>query len=114
MAAVLDLPFTLGSGPSGFKPSAPASISKPSTSTIFPAGPSYIGHVRRRLNQRTFEQDDEEEMARLAAELDAAGVEDEGDLGIGDEPESADLLERDPKEWKVSLLHGALFSVEVG
>ena len=53
-------------------------------------------------------------MARLAAELDAAGVEDEGDLGIGDEPESADLLERDPKEWKVSLLHGALFSVEVG
>ena len=98
MAAILDLPFTLGDAPSGLKPSAPQAISKPSTSTLLPAGPSYLGHIRRQLNQRSFEQDDEDEKARLAAEI--QDVDGDDDLGIGEEPESAELLARDPKEWK--------------
>ncbi len=104
MAAILDLPFALGAAPSGFKAAGPSSISNISSSTLFPAGPSYLGHVRRQLNQRSFEQDDEAEQSRLEAEIQATGGEDD-DLGIGEEEESADLLERDPKEWKVSSFH---------
>ncbi|KDN53524.1 DnaJ-domain-containing protein [Tilletiaria anomala UBC 951] len=100
MAAVLDLPFSLSEAPTGFKTSAaPQAISKPTTSTLFAAGPSYLGHVRRQLNQLSFEQDDDAEKKRLEAELQANGA-DEENVDLPDEEEDEDLLARDPKEWK--------------
>jgi DnaJ homolog subfamily C member 2 len=50
----------------------------------------------------TFEEHDAHllsEEARLAALAGAEGAE-EDDFGVGDEPESAALLQLDPKEWK--------------
>ncbi|CEH15233.1 Zuotin and related molecular chaperones (DnaJ superfamily), contains DNA-binding domains [Ceraceosorus bombacis] len=99
MTAPQLLPFALPSAPSGHKPIAPTSLSAPSTSTLLAAGPSYVSHVRRQVNQLTFEQDDLNEKARLD-ELDAQGDEEEIVDDIGDEEESPRLLKSDPKEWK--------------
>ncbi|PWN30256.1 DnaJ-domain-containing protein [Jaminaea rosea] len=100
MAAVVDLPFELPAAPSSFKPSAPASISKLGQETILPAGPSYVAHTRRQLRQLDFAADDAQEQARLDELNKLNGADDELDNDIGDEPESADLLNRDPKQWK--------------
>jgi len=46
---------------------------------------------------------EEERRQRLARQqMEGAGAED--DLGVGDEPESEELLSLDPKEWKVRVL----------
>lgn len=53
-------------------------------------------------NNFSFEEDDrlaEEERKAAAAKL-AAEAAEENDLGVGDEEETPDLLELDPKEWK--------------
>lgn len=71
--------------------------------TLLPAGPSYLRYVRRKNANLSFEEDDAaqaEEQARHA-ELNTDGAEDELYKGIGDDEESEELLERDPKEWKV-------------
>lgn len=102
MAAVIQLPYQLGAVPSGFKPTAsPSSISKLGEEVLFPAGPSYLGHVRRQANGRSFADDDKAEEERLAA---ITGVDSDingTDNDIGEEEEDAELLARDPKEWKV-------------
>lgn len=103
MAAVIDLPFELPAAPSSFKAGSPSSISKLSSATLLPAGPSYIAHARRQLQQLDFAADDAQEEARLQALRDANVDVDELDNDIGEEPESAELLERDPKQWKVSV-----------
>jgi DnaJ family protein C protein 2 len=70
---------------------------------LYAAGPGYLAHARRVLKNSTFAEDDvhvEEERKRLQ-ELAAAngdGADEYADLG--DEPESRDLLELDPKQWK--------------
>ena len=53
-------------------------------------------------NKHTFEQEDlaAQEVKDRDALLASVG-DDEDDLGVGDEPETEDLLSLDPKEWKV-------------
>ncbi|MCO5588409.1 hypothetical protein L7F22_042365 [Adiantum nelumboides] len=100
MAAVVDLPFSLPSAPSGHKAAGPSSLSKPTAdTTLLPVGPSYIAHTRRQLRQLSFEDDDQAEKERLDA-LKAANSTGEEDVDIPDEEETQDLLDRDPKEWK--------------
>lgn len=100
MSAVIDLPFELAAAPAGYKPGQPSSLSAPVNQVLLPAGPAFIAHQRRLLKQIDFAQDDKDEAARLASEQAANADSNADDLGIGEEEESADLLERDPKEWK--------------
>lgn len=102
MAATLELPYELPATPSSFKAGSTSSISPLSSATLLPAGPSYVAHTRRQLRQLDFAADDAAEEARLS-ELRAANAgSSELDNDIGEEPESAELLARDPKQWKVS------------
>jgi DnaJ family protein C protein 2 len=56
------------------------------------------------LGNKTFAEDDQEEELKFAnGAADAEGLI-EDDLGVGDEPESSDLLLLDPKDWKVGQL----------
>lgn len=58
--------------------------------------------MRRSVNNLTFEQQDkeiEEEAKRLAEQAENGTGED--DLGVGDEEEDFELMQLDPKEWKV-------------
>ena len=69
--------------------------------TLLPVGPAYLAHVGRSIHNPSFEQHDhavEEERKRHQL-LNGETIED--DLGVGDEPETEDLLLLDPKEWKV-------------
>ena len=68
---------------------------------MFPVGPAYLAHVRRKVHDLTFEAHDkhEEERNRLAGGSPSDEIID--DLGVGDEEEDEDLLSLDPKEWKV-------------
>ena len=68
---------------------------------LFPVGPAYLAHVRRKVHDLTFEAHDkhEEERNRLAGGSSSDEIID--DLGVGDEEEDEDLLSLDPKEWKV-------------
>ncbi|KAH7882906.1 DnaJ domain-containing protein [Phlebopus sp. FC_14] len=100
MASVSVLP----SLPSNWaEPSSPAkSISPLVQRKLIPAGAAYLAHVRRAINNLSFEEYDkeiEEERKRLD-ELNANGSNGEDDLGVGDEEESPELLLLDPKEWK--------------
>ena len=65
-------------------------------------GPAYLAHARRVLGNKTFAQDDaDEELNNSNGLPDGSEGIIEDDLGVGDEPESPDLLLLDPKEWKV-------------
>lgn len=70
--------------------------------TLLPVGPAYLSHVRRSVNDHSFEEHDRhlEEERKRHEELHGVGEED--DLGVGEEEETPDLLALDPKEWKVS------------
>lgn len=71
---------------------------------LLPAGPAYLAHVKRAVHNLSFEQYDEhaeEERKRLEA-LNGNGATVEDDLGVGEEEETEDLMNLDPKEWKVS------------
>jgi len=70
---------------------------------LIPAGSAYIAHVRRTLQNLSFDAYDELiEQDRLRDEaLRADGLNGEDDLGVGDEEESPQLSLLDPKEWKV-------------
>jgi len=75
--------------------------------TLLPVGPAYLRHLQLSLHYaHSFSSLDKHltaERERLAAlhGEDAAG---EDDLGVGDEEEPEELLNLDPKEWKVRLL----------
>lgn len=103
MSAVIELPFTLGSTPSSFKAGQPSSLSSPSNATLLPIGQDYVSHSRRQLRQLDFQTDDQQEQQRIQLLNDANKVEEDEDLaGLGEEEESKEILEHDPKEWKVS------------
>lgn len=104
MSVTLDLPFELPAAPSSFKAGSTSAISPLSSATLLPAGPSYVAHTRRQLRQLDFAADDAAEAARLQALKEANAGTDELDNDIGEEPESAELLARDPKQWKVGTL----------
>ncbi|KAK7062765.1 Zuotin [Paramarasmius palmivorus] len=78
-------------------------ISTPVTRTLLSAGPAYLSHLRLTLHHNnSFEEQDafyEKEKKRLE-ELQGSSANGEDDLGVGDEPETEDLLSLDPKEWK--------------
>ncbi|KAG9090894.1 hypothetical protein FRC06_000838 [Ceratobasidium sp. 370] len=106
MATIIDVSYTPKAAPSGWAPAASSSssIDVSTQRTLLPAGPSYLGHVRRATSKLTFEQDDAvqaEELARQQAELNGDEAEEEKYRGIGDDEESEELLMRDPKQWKV-------------
>ncbi|KAF9269538.1 DnaJ-domain-containing protein [Marasmius fiardii PR-910] len=80
-----------------------ARISAPTTSRLLPTGPAYLSHLRLTLNHNnSFEEQDvhDEKERQRFEELQAASMNGEDDLGVGDEPETEDLLSLDPKEWK--------------
>lgn len=104
MTAVIQLPYTLPSASSSHKTVNPSPITPPNfDAVLLPAGPSYIAHTRRQLRQLDFDADDEAEQARLD-ELKKSGLNDGDDEDLPEEEESRDLLDRDPKEWKVRAL----------
>lgn len=100
MPAVIDLPYELPSAPPSFKAASASSLSPLGQATLLPAGPSFLGHQRRQLRQRDFAADDAAEEAHLAELRASQAGEDELDNDIGEEPESKELLARDPKQWK--------------
>jgi DnaJ family protein C protein 2 len=70
--------------------------------TLIPAGSAYLAHVRRALQNLSFDAYDkliEQDRLRIEA-LRADGLNGEDDLGVGDEEESPELSLLDPKEWK--------------
>jgi len=70
---------------------------------LFPVGPAYLAHVRRKVHDLTFEAHDEHEEQRNRLAGGSSSDEIIDDLGVGDEEEDEDLLSLDPKEWKVRL-----------
>ena len=68
---------------------------------LFPVGPAYLAHVRRKVHNLTFEAHDEHEKERNRLAAGSSSDEIIDDLGVGDEEEDEDLLSLDPKEWKV-------------
>lgn len=71
--------------------------------SLYAAGPGYLAHARRVLKNSTFAEDDEhvEAERKRLQELAAANGEGADEYAdIGDEPESKELLESDPKQWK--------------
>ncbi|KAG6336394.1 hypothetical protein ID866_2688 [Astraeus odoratus] len=85
------------------EPVSPAKSASPVVQRkLLPAGAAYLAHVKRTINNLSFEEYDtqvEEEQKRQDA-LNAEGLNGEDDLGVGDEEESPELLLLDPKEWK--------------
>ncbi|WFD24016.1 hydroxymethylglutaryl-CoA lyase [Malassezia equina] len=111
MAAIVDLPFALPPAPANYAPAAASTSGVSLDKTVLtPTGEGFLGYFRRRLNQNTFEQDDALMKQRLADHEAANAEVDELDNDIGEEPESAELLESDPKEWK-SLDHYAVLGL---
>ncbi|VDB87064.1 unnamed protein product [Peniophora sp. CBMAI 1063] len=101
MPASVLLPTAVPALPESWTPSSSSSnASSPSQRRLIPAGPAYFAHIQRKVQNLSFEEfdkrADEEEAKRAGAG--GEGVED--DLGVGDEPESPELLLLDPKEWK--------------
>ncbi|KAG7095519.1 hypothetical protein E1B28_006257 [Marasmius oreades] len=85
-------------------PQAPKTrISAPTTRRLISSGPAYLSHLRLTLNHNnSFEEQDaydEKERQRLE-ELQGSSLNGEDDLGVGDEPETEEILSLDPKEWK--------------
>ena len=102
MAVVTPLNLTLSALPSSYSAPSTSSLSAPTPRKAYPAGPSYLASARRQLLQRTFAEDDAAVQAHLEA-LRAQQATDAGETlypGLGEEEESAQLLQSDPKEWK--------------
>lgn len=74
--------------------------------TLLPVGPAYLNHLKLSLKHAhdfaALDKHLEEELQKKLAN-EANGVNGEDDLGVGDEPESEELLNLDPKEWKVNV-----------
>jgi hypothetical protein len=72
----------------------------PKELALEPVGPHFLAHARRKRHNRTFSEDEKHQ-----AEVSALSLEDKsGNVSEDDEPEDPAMLERDPKEWKVSYL----------
>ncbi|KAJ3891410.1 DnaJ domain-containing protein [Lentinula edodes] len=83
----------------------PKSYTLPSVANarLLPVGPAYISHLRLTIHHdHSFEAHDahlEKERQKLE-EIQNSAANGDDDLGVGDEPESEELLALDPKEWK--------------
>lgn len=73
---------------------AVTSFTTPEKLAAEPVGPGFLGHARRILRNRTFSEDD-----RLEAERNVKAIE-TADDDYESEPEDADMLRHDPKDWK--------------
>lgn len=77
----------------------------PTPRTLLPTGPAYLSHLRLTLHHHnSFSSHDAHlstERDRLDALNASTSLNGEDDLGVGDEPETDELLALDPKEWKV-------------
>ena len=73
-------------------------------------GDAFLSYMRRRLRQSTFEEDDALVKQRLDEHVAANTQVDELDNDIGEEPESQELLDSDPMQWK-SLDHYAVLGL---
>ena len=73
-------------------------LSSPVMRKIEPVGPAFLAYARRKRHGRTFSEDD-----RIQAQAKVKKIEDEDDGEIS-EPEDPDMLTRDAKDWKVSLV----------
>lgn len=102
MASVVTLPITLGAIPSGYSAPSKGKLTAPVDLPVYPAGPSYISAARRHILQRSFAEDDKHVESARAALAEASKSGGDADLypGLGEEEESAAILESDPKEWK--------------
>ncbi|KAF9470758.1 Pkinase-domain-containing protein [Pholiota conissans] len=110
MAAVQHLTISTPPVPTSYKtPSVPSTsrISAPHPSghrSLLPVGPAYVNHLRLSLHHaHSFSALDrhlEAERERLAA-IHGKSKATEDDLGVGSEEEPEELLNLDPKEWKV-------------
>lgn len=101
MVPVVDIPFALPAAPANYAaPAASTSAVPLATAKVEPAGPAFLGFIRRSLRQSSFAEDDALMKQRLADHAAANAEVDELDNDIGEEPESEELLESDPKEWK--------------
>lgn len=79
-------------------------VIEPVLAKIEPVGPSYLGHARRRLFNRTFSED-EEYLAKVAADAAAtaaanAQLDEDANKDFEIEPDHKDDLKRDAKDWK--------------
>jgi len=111
MAAVIDLPFALPAAPKNYTPAQASSSSVSLTSVeVSPVGDAFLSYMRRRLRQSTFEEDDALVKQRLDEHVAANTQVDELDNDIGEEPESQELLDSDPMQWK-SLDHYAVLGL---
>jgi hypothetical protein len=71
---------------------------EPRELVLEPVGPHFLAHARRKRHNRTFSEDEKHQ-----AEAHALSLEDKsGNVSEDDEPEDPAMLQRDPKEWKVS------------
>lgn len=80
---------------------AATSLSKPVQRKLVPVGGAYAAHARRQASGKTFDEDD----AAIKAENDRVAEEERKnqpeDDGVGEELESKELLQSDPKNYKV-------------
>ena len=111
MAAVIDFPFALPAAPKNYAPTQASTSALSLTSVeVAPVGDAFLGHLRRQLRKSTFEDDDALVKQRLDEHAAANTEVNELDNDIGEEPESRELLESDPKDWK-SLDHYAVLGL---
>ena len=111
MAAVIDFPFALPAAPKNYAPTQASTSALSLTSVeVAPVGDAFLGHLRRQLRKSTFEDDDALVKQRLDEHAATNTEVNELDNDIGEEPESRELLESDPKEWK-SLDHYAVLGL---
>ena len=78
-------------------------LSAPTTKTIYQAGPAFLGHARRIVQDRSFEQDDEIEADHESRHGTPVDTGSDGEDDVESEAESPAMLNNDPKEWKVRL-----------
>lgn len=72
-----------------------STFSSPVKRAIEPVGPGFLAHARRTLRGRTWSEDE-----KIQAEQNVKKVEDDGADESDDEPETEEMLTRDPKDWK--------------
>ena len=105
MTTIIDVPVHLTAPPASFNASSskPSSISKPLDAKLYQVGRAYLAYAQRKLAQRSFDDDDayqQEEMMKRMKDGKGSGGPIDDDLGVGDEMESFQLLQADPKQWK--------------
>ena len=104
MSTAVEYPIILPAPPAGWSTTsagAQGKLSSPVKHTIFPAGPSFIRETVRANLQRSFAEDDAiwdaHHQSLKQGETEELGPEFDG---LGEEKESAEILNLDPKEWK--------------